>query len=491
MHSRARRIVTALLILCLLMAAALPKPAGAAELMTAVDFIVHIEGESQPPVDGPGIRYSESGDMLLGAYTNNRNNKMYLSLRDLAAVLNGTAGQFEFDLDKEQDSFFLNHGMSYTGIEVYIDPEAETIAGDHYDEMGNLFNAEDILVAESAASAERPDYEYLDYYINPLLIDGKESKYYSMQLSLKQDLYVDPVDAQLILGVTIEKESSGVLRIRPDGFHIDLAQYQEDGYFDLLNGVVLGNADTGEILFGCKADNPDAIASTSKLMTYLITARYLAAGKIGLDDTVTLSENVGALLDSGYGTLTMYAGDEFLLRDLIAAMLLPSSNEAALAVAEYVAGSEPAFVKLMNEMAEQLGLTTAKFYNASGLPVYSDSLIASARQNYMSASDLFRLSAAIVNKYPEISVFTSQKTMEPESFDYAITSTNNLLWNMDSCFGLKTGTTDEAGCCFVGAANVPLSDGNHTLIAVVLGANSNLDRFQIPELLFTWASQTF
>ena len=187
----------------------------------------------------------------------------------------------------------------------------------------------------------------------------------------------------------------------------------------------------------------------------------------------------------------MYTGQEVLLRDLISAMMLPSSNEAALAIAEYVAGSEPAFVKLMNEMAEQLGLSTARFYNASGLPVYSDSLIASARQNRMSAADLFRLSAAIINKYPEISVFSSQKSMEPESFDYTITNTNNLLWNMEECFGLKTGTTDEAGCCVVAAAKVPLSDGVHTLIAVVLGGISNLDRFQIPELLFDWASQTF
>ena len=144
----------------------------------------------------------------------------------------------------------------------------------------------------------------------------------------------------------------------------------------------------------------------------------------------------------------------------------------------------------MNETAGLLGLETARFYNASGLPDYSDSLIASVRQNRMSAADLFRLCAALLAKYPEVTGITSQKSMEVESFDYPLNNTNYLLYDMENCIGLKTGTTDEAGCCVAAAAKVPFADGDHILVAVVLGANSNLDRYQIPHLLFKWAEQS-
>ena len=481
-------------LLCLCISAVflqlLPGRAAAEELMTAVDFPVRIDSGLQPPSDSPGLRYGENGEMLLGAYTNNRNNKMYLSLRDLAALLNGTEGQFEFELEEEQESYVLTRGIPYTGIEVVIDPEAETLPGDHYDELGNLWNSEEQLVYESPAGAVRPPYEYLEYMINPLMIDGLETRFYSMQLSSTRDLYVDPVDAQLMLDITLEIENGNLIRIDPTGFTIDLAAYEADGYFDLFNGVVLGDCTTGQILYGCKENNPDAIASTSKLMTYLVAARSIEAGRISLDDKVVLSENVGRLVDSGNGTLPMYTGQEVSLRDLISAMLLPSSNEAALAVAEHTAGSETEFVRLMNETAGLLGLGSARFYNASGLPDYSDTLIASVRQNRMSAADLFRLCAALLTKYPEVTGFTSQKTMEAESFDYPLNNTNYLLYDMENCIGLKTGTTDEAGCCVAAAAKVPFADGEHILVAVVLGANSNLDRYQVPHLLFRWAEQS-
>ena len=488
--SLVRRVLLCVLAcLCLFLAfpQLLPIRTAAEELMTAVDFPVRIDSGLQPPSDSPGLRYSESGEMLLGAYTNNRNNKMYLSLRDLAALLNGTEGQFEFELEEEQDGYVLTKGAPYTGIEVVIDPEAETLPGDHYDELGNLWDSEDQLLYESPAGAVRPEYEYLDYMINPLMIDGRETRFYSMQLSATRDLYVDPVDAQLMLDITLEFENGNVIRIDPSGFQIDLDAYEEDGYFDLFNGVVLGDATTGEILYGCKENNPDAIASTSKLMTYLVAAKYIMAGRISLDDKVILSENVGRLIDSGNGTLPMYTGQEVSLRDLISAMMLPSSNEAALAVAEYTAGSEEEFVRMMNETAGLLGLETARFYNASGLPDYSDTLIASARQNRMSAVDLFRLCTALLGKYPEVIGFASQKSMEAESFDYPLNNTNYLLYDMENCIGLKTGTTDEAGCCVAAAAKVPYADGEHILVAVVLGANSNLDRYQVPHLLFRWA----
>lgn len=334
---------------------------------------------------------------------------------------------------------------------------------------------------------KRPDSEYLELYINPLMVDGEEVRYYTYQLSSLQDLYMNVMDVQLMLGITIRQQDPRNWLIYTDrGALIDLAELTEEGFFDLFNGVALGDATTGELLYGCKENNPDAIASTSKLMTYMVVSRYLELGRISLDDVVTLSANVEALSQGGYGSIWVTAGQQVTVRDLIGAMLMVSSNESALALAEHVAGTEAEFVILMNEMAGILGLESAVFYNSHGLPDYADSLSASVRQNRMTAADLFRLSEAVLRKYPQITEYTSSKSMYLESFDYTAGNTNYLLFNMPNAIGLKTGTTDEAGCCLVAATRVAASDGDHILVAVVLGAVSNLDRYRIPQVLLTW-----
>lgn len=437
------------------------------------------------------VEPSISSGLTIGAYTNNRDNMMYLSVRDLAEILNGTRAQFQFALDQESWEYVITKGIPYTAPEIEPEPKPDMQEGFHEDEEGNILNEDDEIVWKAKPDLpERPEYEYLDMYINPLRVDGNEVKYYSYQLSLTQDLYMNPTDIQMMLGVTLTKEPGGVIRIETDrGFDVDITAYEQDGYFDFFNGVVVGDATTGEILYGYKADNVDAIASTSKLMTYLIAARYLENGRIHMDDKVVLSENVGALIDFGYGILPVYVGDEVMFKDLMAAMMLSSSNEAALAIAEHVAGSETEFVRLMNEMAELLGLETARFCNSNGLPEFSDSLIASVQENQMSAADLFRLSAAVLQKYPGITEFSAQKKMYCPSLDLELENTNHLLYNMTNCIGLKTGTTDEAGCCLVAATKVTKDDGVHDIIAIVLGANNNIDRYQVPQLLLTWAEK--
>jgi len=452
---------------------------GAEELMTAVDFTVRLDDEAQ------------DSQYTLGAYTNNRDNMMYLSVRDLAQILSGTQVQFQFALDAEEGSFAITTGVPYQAPEIEPEPKPEMREGWTTDEEDNILDENGEIVWKAKPGLpERPEYEYLDIYVNPLTFNKEPVKYYSYQLSVTEDLYMNPTDVQLMLGITLDKEDSGTIHIETDrGFDVDLAAYEEDGYFDFFNGVVVGDATTGEILYGFKENNLDAIASTSKLMTYLIAARNLETGRIHMEDPLVLSENVGYLMDAGYGILPVYTGTETTFRDMMAAMMLCSSNEAALAVAEHVAGTEEEFVRLMNEMAELLGLTTARFYNASGLPEYADSLVANVQQNQMTAADLFFLSAAVVNKYPEITAFTAEKKMECPSLDMEVENTNNLLYNLPGCIGLKTGTTDEAGCCLVAASKVQKDDGEHILIAVILGANSNIDRFQVPQLLLTWAAR--
>jgi len=500
-------------IISFLLAAAIMIPAAdivtAEELMAAVDFDVLVDGsavygyvpvpkerldketaETEEPTEETQEETVEKR-MTLGAYTNGYDNKMYVSLRDLAVLLKGTASQFQFEMDFEQDSYSITTGQAYEAQEpVMVDMEPETLEGDYYDRDGNLRNKDDQIAFykdDLSEPASRPQYEYLELYLNPLMINGAEVRYYTYQLSIMRDIYMDIIDVQLMLGITIEKSGDGSLNIYTDrGFDINLDEYVQDGYFDLYNGVLLGDASTGEILFGFKEENVDAIASTSKLMTYMVAARYLELGRISMDDLVTLSQNVENLSYSGNGTLLMDAGWQITVRDLIAATLINSSNESALALAEYIAGSEAEFVKLMNEMARVLELDSAKFCNSNGLPVYSDSLIASKRQNMMNVKDLFRLVEVILRKYPQVTEFTSSKSMYLPTFDFTVWNTSYLLYNMDNAIGLKTGTTDEAGCCLVGAVNAPTSDGDHVLTAIIIGAENNIDRYQVPEVLLTW-----
>ena len=303
------------------------------------------------------------------------------------------------------------------------------------------------------------------------------------------DLYMNVIDIQLVFDITLELTGDHALHLSTDRYSIDIEEFKEDGYFDLLNGSVLGDATTGEILFGVKENNVDAIASTSKLMTFMVVSRYIETGRIGIDDVVTLSANVEKLAYSGYGTMYMDQGQQVTVRDLLGAMMLQSSNESALALAEYVAGSEAEFVNLMNEMARLLGMKSAHFVNSNGLPEYSDTLIAAKKQNQMNVSDLFILSSAVIRKYPQVTDYSARTSMYLPSFDRTVWTTNHLLYNMDNCIGLKTGTTDEAGCCLVAAVKTTMLDEEHILIAIVIGAENNLDRYQTPQIMLRWGMQ--
>ena len=489
-------------VLTAVFAASFCIPAAADELMGALTYRVTVDGrevyaektvqktEENKYGKQQNRLEKETVELTLGGYTNGYDNMIYVSLRDLAALLNGTSRQFDFRLDYEKGGYCITSGAGYVIPEPETEAaeEPETREGEYFDKEGNLRNKQEEILWEPVGTIlERPGLEYLALYQNTLFVDGKESRLYSYQLSSLQDLYINIIDVQLLLAITIREAGDHALQIFTDrGCEIDLAAFEDDGYFELFNGVLLGDADTGEILYGYKETNPDAIASTSKLMTFLVVARNLELQRIHLDDKVTISQKVENLAYSGNGSIYLNAGQEVTVRDLLAAMLLASSNESALALAEFVAGSEERFVEQMNKMAAILGLSSARFYNPHGLVQFSESLMASRIQNRMSAEDLFRLSCAVLRKYPTVTGYTSKKSMYLESLDTTVWNTNQLLYNMDQIVGLKTGTTDEAGCCLVAAGRAQGADGEHTLIAIVLGAVSNLDRYQVPSVLLTW-----
>lgn len=264
------------------------------------------------------------------------------------------------------------------------------------------------------------------------------------------------------------------------GFDTDFENIVKQGYFDYLHGAYVGSAD-GTSYYGANEDESVAIASTSKLMTYLLVMEAVENGKVSLADNVKVTKEASRLSRTEDRTLkSLTENDTIPLNELLDVLLVVSSNEAATMLGEHVAGSEKEFVKLMNERAKELGLNTSTFYNAHGLPVYTNHAFASKLQNKMSAKDLYTLTCEVVNEYPQIFDITKKATVSVKSangFSYEGSSTNRLMFQLDGVDGLKTGTTNRAGACLVGTMLAVPGDENSRIIAVVLGAEDNMERY--------------
>lgn len=256
---------------------------------------------------------------------------------------------------------------------------------------------------------------------------------------------------------------------------------------DNIKGALLGDVETGEILYEYNIDNSIAIASITKLMTYTLLMDSVNAGKIKLDDTVTISAHTAATEGSSY---YLNEGDVVKVSDLIDGMLVVSGNDAAVAIAELVGGTEENFVKMMNEKAQSLNLTTARFINANGLP--TDNV--ETDQNYMSVRDLFTLVRYILTNYPQITEVTKKTELFVPNSGYVKLATNPLLGVLEGVDGLKTGYTDKAGICLV--STLPVSgtkgqDEDYRLISIVMGAETHEDRIQKSSALLTYGRDNF
>ncbi|MDD2283150.1 MAG: D-alanyl-D-alanine carboxypeptidase, partial [Eubacteriales bacterium] len=220
--------------------------------------------------------------------------------------------------------------------------------------------------------------------------------------------------------------------------------------------------ETGQILYAENIDAPLPPASITKLMTMHLVFEAIAEGKIQLDDQVKASANASSLPD-GSSTIFLGTGEVLTVDELLEAVAIISANDAGIALAEYIAGSESAFVAMMNEKANELGLTNTTFINAHGLHTEG---------HVMSARDIAILTKATLDKYPEILDYSSKKflRMERETryvrqgyFDMHSTYASLIGWrNID---GLKTGWTPEAGRCIT----VTAAEGSRRYIVVVMG----------------------
>ncbi|CAM3116002.1 D-alanyl-D-alanine carboxypeptidase family protein [Paenibacillus sediminis] len=252
-----------------------------------------------------------------------------------------------------------------------------------------------------------------------------------------------------------------------------------------VSSAVLLDAATGQVLLSKNSDVPLPPASMTKMMTEYIVAEQVKQGKLSWDTMVTTSEN--ASLQTG-SKVFLAEGDQHTVKDLYIAMAVGSANDATVALAEYVAGSEQQFVKMMNETAQRMGMKTAYFINATGLSradmpeKYRPN---TDRETVMSAMDAAILAKYIVNDHPDFNQFTTIQSYKFRPRDKA--PIVNLDWMLEAnksipnfkayayegLDGLKTGHTEQAGYCFTGTA---VRNGMR-LISVVMGTDSEAHRF--------------
>ena len=236
---------------------------------------------------------------------------------------------------------------------------------------------------------------------------------------------------------------------------------------------ILIDATTGFVILESAADMRLPPASLAKMMTTYITSNEIKNGQLKPDDLVTISENAWRKGGARTGGSTMFLEplSKVPVIDLMRGVIIQSGNDASIALAEHISGSEIAFSDVMNQQAEILGMTNSEFKNSSGLP--EDGM-------YSTARDLSKIANAIIRDHPTSYKIYSEKYYEHN--DIKQPNRNRLLWRDKSVDGLKTGKTTEAGYCLVASAE---RDGVR-LISVVLGASDDETRSRESQRLLSY-----
>ena len=234
------------------------------------------------------------------------------------------------------------------------------------------------------------------------------------------------------------------------------------------NSYILLDYNSGDVLVESNPDMPVEPASITKVMTSYVVFTELAGGNIKLDDLVNVSEIAWR---TGGSRMFIEPLMEVTVEQLIKGMVIQSGNDASVALAEHLAGSEDAFAGLMNHYAVQLGMTNSHFMNSTGLP---------HEQHYTTARDVALLSVALIADFPEYYRWYSEKEYSFNNIRQH--NRNNLLWRDPAVDGLKTGHTQAAGYCLAASAK---RDGMR-LVSVVLGSNSESSRVSESQTLLNY-----
>ncbi len=235
--------------------------------------------------------------------------------------------------------------------------------------------------------------------------------------------------------------------------------------------AVLMEQGTGKVLMEKNMNEKLYPASVTKIMTMLLVSEALDSGKISFDDKVTASTNA---VKKGGSQIWLKEGEVMTVDELFKAMAVYSANDACAALAELVAGSEEAFIVMMNERASELGMKNTHFENCTGLDDTAENHKTTAYDIALMAREL--MNHEFITKYTTIWMDTLRNG------ETQLVNTNKLVRFYQGCTGLKTGTTSKAGCCLCATAE---RDGT-SLIAVVLGSDSSSDRFDSAKAMLNY-----
>ena len=354
-----------------------------------------------------------------GSYKGN----IFLSLTDLADALRGTEKQFRFE-----------RIVSSTDGEVF----------------SVRLGQESVLASGAENLPSHSAVVPMNLTRNRLQVDGEERKYYSFNPQ-NGDLYLSITDVQLMLNLNFIFSDHGSFALRTEeDFAPDPFELEKEGFFDGIGSICLADANSGRVLYHRSGQTPVPIASLTKLLSYVVLKDAVRSGEITENDSVRISAGAEEMSLSGDGMVVLKEGETVPFRELLEAMLIASSNESALALAEHLCGDEGSFV--------------ARMYS----------------KRY------------ILSYYPEITEITSLKLGHmPSLNDYWTANSNPLIYNMEGVNGLKTGHTDRAGYCI--AVSIPFGreGDSHTVVLVLTGAESAALRGQAAEILLHYAGRIY
>ena len=234
--------------------------------------------------------------------------------------------------------------------------------------------------------------------------------------------------------------------------------------------AVLMEKETGAVLYEANAHDKLEPASVTKVMTLLLVMEALDAGRIQKEDLVTVSARAASM---GGSQVYLKEGEQMTVDDMLKAVAVVSGNDAAVALAEHIAGSEEGFVALMNQRATELGMADTNFVNCTGLP---------AAGHLTSAYDIALMSRELILRHPDIRTYTTIWMDTIRDGQFQLANTNKLVRYYEGCTGLKTGSTDSALYCLSATAE---REGME-LIAVVMKSPTSAQRFESAKAMLTF-----
>lgn len=239
--------------------------------------------------------------------------------------------------------------------------------------------------------------------------------------------------------------------------------------------ALLMEKQTGTVLFAQDEHTPREPASVTKIMTLLLVMEAIDSGVLSYDDVVTGSAHAAGM---GGSQIWLKENEQMTVRDLLKAVCIVSGNDAAVALAEHLAGSEDAFVERMNARAQELGMNDTHFVNCTGLP---------AAGHLTSACDIALMSRELILHHPDIRQFTTVWMDSLRGGESMLVNTNKLIRFYDGATGLKTGSTGSAGYCLSATAE----KNGMELIAVVLKGKTSDERFSDAKSLLNYGFSTW